>query len=636
MKNQKEKPEISVVMSVFNNGTAVAGTIKSVLDQTFTDYEFIIVDDGSSDDTREIIETWTKKDKRIVFLENGINLGLTKSLNRGLREASGAWIARIDSGDLWNNGKLAAQKKFLTDNPKTVLLGTQGILTDDCNKIIGRTDLPADDRTIRKWFLNGRNPFLHSSVIFKSGFSYDDRFYNSQDFELWTRLFFEGKLANLEDCGVIYRVSFNSLSFKNRPNQIYYSFLIYKRFIGRLGGDCGDYFKNPGFSRRFAVIFVNIYCWGYKIGKKNALAGKVVSLSAFLFYPRLFWIKIAYCFNVNSAKLKFKNMDMAETAEGAIKVLAVIPGEENGAGMIFARRQVLFLKKIGIDVQPFYLTSRTNPAAIFSDFIKFRKKIKEFNPRIIHSYSGTATSFFAAFGGAKPLVITFIGSDLNPVPSMNRIRSSFGKFLSQMSALKAKKIICLSGGLRDRLWWKSQTAAVFPTGIDLEIFFPRPSGSARIKLGFSLDEKIILFNAGWSPEVKRLDIAQKAFALVKAEIPNCRLVVLKGDIAPDSVPIYMAAADVLLVASDFEGSPAIVQEAAACNLPVVSVDVGDVREVLKNVNPSKIVRKDASEIARAAIEIIKSQKRSNGFEAAKLISKENIAAKIIAIYKEMI
>jgi glycosyltransferase involved in cell wall biosynthesis len=112
---------------------------------------------------------------------------------------------------------------------------------------------------------------------------------------------------------------------------------------------------------------------------------------------------------------------------------------------------------------------------------------------------------------------------------------------------------------------------------------------------------------------------------------------MRGDISPDRVPLYMNAADCLLVTSDYEGSPYIVKEAIACNLPVVSVDAGDIRQQLEPVAPSRIVSsRDAEELGRAVTEILKLQRRTNGWQHIQQFSQEREAGKIVAIYEQVL
>lgn len=319
-----------------------------------------------------------------------------------------------------------------------------------------------------------------------------------------------------------------------------------------------------------------------------------------------------------------------------IRILAVIPDGGNKVSMIFAHRQMNSLKSPSIDVGVFMLKSRSSLKSLFSDMIAFRQKLATFNPHIVHAHYGTVTSFFCALGANKPLVITFRGSDLNPVTSENAFRRGVKQVLSQLSTLRAKHIICVSQGLKKRLWWRNDEVSIIPSGIDLSIFKPLPIKFARKLLGLSLTDRIILFNVGESPLVKRLDLAEQALKFVNSRFPNTCLVKLYGNIDPNAMPFYYNAADCLLLTSDHEGSPNVVKEAISCNCPVVSVDVGDVKERLVDVWPSKIVTRDPAEIGRAISEIFRLNRRSNGHNKIHKISLDRLCAEIVNIYRSML
>jgi len=159
-------------------------------------------------------------------------------------------------------------------------------------------------------------------------------------------------------------------------------------------------------------------------------------------------------------------------------------------------------------------------------------------------------------------------------------------------------------------------AVILPTGVDTKKFRPIPQKEARAKLRWDPSEEIVLFNAGKEPEVKRLDLAMLAVAEARRLGAKFQFIVLRGTIPHQDMPFCYNAADVLLLTSDFEGSPTVVQEAIACGLPIVSVEVGDVGERLKSVLPSKIVSRAPSDIATAICEILSLRLRSNGYEVA--------------------
>ncbi len=321
--------------------------------------------------------------------------------------------------------------------------------------------------------------------------------------------------------------------------------------------------------------------------------------------------------------------------EENIRVVSVIPGDKQGASMLFARRQQLAVSRMGIESRFFFLESRTSVRLLARERSRLRQLVSEFKPHILHAQFGTMTAFLCATIRI-PLIVTFRGSDLNHVPSMPRGREIAGKVLSQLAALRAEHIICVSRALVDRLWWARNRVSVVPTGVDTHVFFRRPKDEARRQLEWAYDDKIVLFNAGKEPAVKRLDLAKAAVEHAKAILGPLTFVVLNGETEPSLMPLLMNAADCLLLTSDHEGSPNVVKEAMACGLPVVSVDVGDVGERLKDVFPSRIVERDPIALGKALATIISEQSRSNGNDIVRReLSIDNTARAIVEVYKKV-
>src|SRR5262245_11968791 len=316
-----------------------------------------------------------------------------------------------------------------------------------------------------------------------------------------------------------------------------------------------------------------------------------------------------------------------------VRVLAVIPARAEGPQLIFVERQVAALREAGVMVMSFFLASRTSVRVLIRELRRLRIAIRQFRPDILHAHFGTMTGFFCAVSSCLPLVVTYRGSDLNPSASIPRLRAAFGKLLSQLAALRARRIICVSQQLKQRLLWCKGRANVIPSGVDLRLFYPRPKEAARRGLGWEASEHVVLFNAGKDPQIKRFDLAKQAMEAARTLCGNIRFEVLNGSTDAEAIPTLMNAADCLLVTSDWEGSPNIVKEAMACNLPVVSVDVGDVRERLAAVTPSRIVPREPSQIGLALAEILLRGERSNGSRSLQGLSQEEVVKKIVSVYQ---
>ncbi|OFX79103.1 MAG: hypothetical protein A2X12_10415 [Bacteroidetes bacterium GWE2_29_8] len=319
-----------------------------------------------------------------------------------------------------------------------------------------------------------------------------------------------------------------------------------------------------------------------------------------------------------------------------MKVLTVIPGSSEGSSMIFAKRQVLSLIKEGVESRVFFLSSRTSLTILYKESLRFRKQIKEFNPDIIHCHYGTMTSFFCVVNTNKKLVITFHGSDINKTPFDGFFKDLFGRILSQLSILKAKGIFCVSESLSKKVWWRNEIVRVVPIGINIDMFIPIDRNEARKRLGWSNDKKIVLFNSN-NPIVKRLDIAKNVIEILQKNNPDYMLYLLEGEISPDTIPLYINASDCLLICSDNEGSPMMVKEAMACNLPIVGVDVGDVKERILEVSNCIVSTQNAIDLSIAIEKVIQKNERTNGRDVLikQELTENIIANKIITIFENI-
>lgn len=202
LRNSSNLPRVSVVMAVHDGETYLEEALEAILGQSYTDLELIIVDDASRDSTNLILQDYAKRDRRIVFLRNNEMLGLTLSLNVGIRRARGEYLARQDADDYSLPGRFEAQVEFLDKNPKVGLLGTAYHLVDQSGMVLKTRKPPLTDTAIR-WHMLFRNPFCHSSVMLRRklleemGAGYNPKWPLAQDYELWSRMLQYTKGANL-------------------------------------------------------------------------------------------------------------------------------------------------------------------------------------------------------------------------------------------------------------------------------------------------------------------------------------------------------------------------------------------------------------------------------------------------------
>jgi glycosyltransferase involved in cell wall biosynthesis len=213
MAENNSVPIISVTMCVYDGEKYLKEAVDSILEQTFDDLEFIIVDDGSTDSTAAILAGYKDPRLRVV---NQLHLGISKSRNHALLMARGEYIAVLDADDTAHSTRLKTQIAYLRQHPTIVALGTgysQVDVTRDRTRVIVP---PGNDSTIRRAMVSG-NPICHSSVLMRRSAlervgSYDETLSFSEDYELWSRLAQVGELANLPDALVTRRYHGRSVS----------------------------------------------------------------------------------------------------------------------------------------------------------------------------------------------------------------------------------------------------------------------------------------------------------------------------------------------------------------------------------------------------------------------------------------
>jgi hypothetical protein len=210
----RRTPRVTVLMTVFNGERHLGEAVDSVLGQSFDDFELLIVDDASTDGTSAILGALT--DPRVRVVPNAQNLGLTRSLNRGLALARGDLIARHDADDVSEPERLARQVAFLDAHPDAALVGSCYRKIDDSGAPLGDRALPLDHDRIR-WALHFYCPFIHSAVVFRADViqalgGYDETFVYAQDYDLWSRVAAAHRVANLAEMLVRYRIGAATLT----------------------------------------------------------------------------------------------------------------------------------------------------------------------------------------------------------------------------------------------------------------------------------------------------------------------------------------------------------------------------------------------------------------------------------------
>lgn len=244
-------PQVSVLLTVYNGQAYLGEAIDSILGQTFTDFEFIIINDGSTDDSHKIIQSY--KDPRITYIKQ-TNHGLIYSLNKGLQMAKADLIARMDADDISEPARLASQVAFMNSHPQHVLVGSNLVFINELGKTVLDSPLLLNDAELRLEMLI-RSPFGHPAIMYRKAAVinaglYDPAYKSAEDYDLWIRLGQVGKLANDNKVLLRYRVFSDDASTTNRREQLVHTTEIRNKLWGdgkglplvpRLGSVLKDY-----------------------------------------------------------------------------------------------------------------------------------------------------------------------------------------------------------------------------------------------------------------------------------------------------------------------------------------------------------------------------------------------------------
>jgi len=204
-------PKISVLMPVFNGSPFLGEAIRSILGQSFGDFEFLIINDGSTDDSAAVIRGFA--DPRIRFIDNPVNAGLVKTLNAGLQEARGEYIARMDQGDIAMPERLGVQLDYLEAKAEVFLLGSPALIIDEEGRVIKKSRVFPGKEVAA--ILPIQNCLIHPSIMFRAEPKrlYRERMLFCEDYDLYLRLLSEGMtLRNLDRPLLRYRISSRSIS----------------------------------------------------------------------------------------------------------------------------------------------------------------------------------------------------------------------------------------------------------------------------------------------------------------------------------------------------------------------------------------------------------------------------------------
>jgi glycosyltransferase involved in cell wall biosynthesis len=226
---------VSIILPVYNAEKYLEKSISSILQQTYTNLEVIIIDDGSTDGSFEIIESFAKSDCRIISISRS-NKGLVETLNEGISIATGKYIVRMDADDVSYFNRIEEQVDFLRKNLEYVIVGSWADVIDVNGDIVGVYNYPKVNDFYIRIGLFWHNQFIHPSVMIRSGVlkecGYSPKFKHVEDYELWTRILKYGKGHNLDKSLIKYRILETSITRQNRSKM--HLFGLYVRVLAVL------------------------------------------------------------------------------------------------------------------------------------------------------------------------------------------------------------------------------------------------------------------------------------------------------------------------------------------------------------------------------------------------------------------
>lgn len=309
------------------------------------------------------------------------------------------------------------------------------------------------------------------------------------------------------------------------------------------------------------------------------------------------------------------------THHSSLKIL-IVCSENSGKIAPFITEQAEALNKLGLEIDFFTIKNKGWKGYLRNRKL-FIKKIQEYKPDIVHAHYGLS-GFLANLQRKVQVVTTYLGSDINyRIPYyFSRVSMIFSAFNIYVSDKNLKKSA------------QKRNYDLIPFGVDTDLFKPSDKTEARKELGLDINKKLVLFAGAFHNPVKNVQLAQAAITL----LPDVELMTLGNGYTRRQVALLMNAVDACLMTSHSEGSPQFIKEAMACNCPIVSVDVGDVREMIQSIAHCYVCGYDSQEIAGKLNEIFAKGERTNGRNEiiARQLDQMSVANQILSVYRSVL
>ena len=312
---------------------------------------------------------------------------------------------------------------------------------------------------------------------------------------------------------------------------------------------------------------------------------------------------------------------------------SIYPTKENPARGTFVRTQVEYLKRAGVEVELLALQGRSRKLMYAKAALELRRRLADRAIDLIHAHY-SYVGIVARTQWKVPVVVSYCGDDLLGTVNLRgrpTLLSRLAVFAGQLLSDQADGVIVKSRGMASKLSRKD--VYVIPNEIDFEMFQPMDKEHARMMLGLHPQKKYLLFAANPEIPVKRFPLAKAIADRMRNQDPEIELLVVFEE-PQERLPLFMNACEALVFTSYQEGSPNVVKQAMACNLPIVATDVGDVREIIGNTDGCYICKPEVQQFTESLAEILCRGERTRGREQVQHLSGPAVARRIIEVYEQ--
>ena len=603
---------ISVILSTYNDEKTIFNCIKSILNQTYQNFELIIINDCSTDGTKKVIKSFS--DKRIVFLENEKNIGRSSSRNKGIAKAKGEFVAIIDGDDIAAPSRLDIQIKYLKKNPKIDLVASNVVFFYE-DRVVGASKLKLHKSNIFNFYLRASempHPTWMARANFFKKFKYDSKMDRSEDSDLIFRARLTSNYSLLDDHLVFYRIP-EKIDIRYKLNQVYLLFLSRIRKI---------YYQKSFYY--FPLIFMAL----------------IVSSILYIFGFKT--IKMSTKFNSKYQKLFDKLTNNSKKT--IVNIISSIKG--GGAEIIVNELHKTYLEK-KMKSYVIYFTGKDkslkknhyllnlnprNPIGILYLRKILKKIVNRTNKKVIIHVHLTWPFFFTtlALVGIKNVKLFFTEHDT----TNKRRKIPFFYIIDRLFYSRYLSIICISKGVYNKLaeW----------VGIEIKEKLKVVYNGSRL---YSLTKRSLLRNrlprlvsVGRLISKKNFSITINAISEIKNNIESYTIVgegserkklerlikslKLEKKVKligwTENVEKYLKEADIQLIPSLYEGFGLVAAEGMSTGLPVVASNIEGLKEVLGKPNPSVVLVKKVNSIDDWKEGIIKAIKNINMFGSEKI------------------